>query len=463
MLERSLVVLALCAPLAAQTSRNVTLLSATRPANETYSDVWGYVDRATGREYAILLGYFGVWILDATDPTRPVVRGYVPSSASRWAGSDWKAARTYGHWLYVVSEGGSGMMVIDLSDPDNPVLVRTHDRTRWGRTHTLSLDPSTGLCFACGTQSGMLVFDLAANPTDPPLVATYTQEYVHDMQFQDGWGFFAEIHRNQFRIVDMRRLPTMASTATRVVGACHNAWPTRDGKFCVTTSETTGPGLTVFDVRDRAVPQRIAQWTLGDIIHNAQVDDRLVHVSYYGHGYRLVDLSDPWSPVEIAYWKTGTDWGVYCFQPSGVAYAGDTQNGLEILRAKGPSADYGVATPGTGTPSLHTMGAAWLGNPSFAIDIERGGARRGAFLLLGTRRRDLDVLGLRVLVETASAPAIVLNGATDDSGLVRFGLPMPSDPALDGLVLHAQGLVVDPNGPLGLAATAGKTFDVFTR
>ena len=35
--------------------------------------------------------------------------------------------------------------------------------------------------------------------------------------------------------------------------------------------------------------------------------------------------------------------------------------------------------------------------------------------------------------------------------------------SVDGLTLHAQGFVFDPSGPLGFAATAGKTFELFAR
>jgi hypothetical protein len=57
-----------------------------------------------------------------------------------------------------------------------------------------------------------------------------------------------------------------------------------------------------------------------------------------------------------------------------------------------------------------------------------------------------------------SSPANFLAAATNVRGFGSSPLPLPLDITLRGGTLHAQGIVVDPLGPvLGVALTAGRT------
>ena len=56
----------------------------------------------------------------------------------------------------------------------------------WRRTHNLGIDTQQGIAFACGTNNGMPVVDLATDPENPRLIFRYTAEYVHDIHFRDG-------------------------------------------------------------------------------------------------------------------------------------------------------------------------------------------------------------------------------------------------------------------------------------
>ncbi len=469
----------LAAPAIAQ-GHNTALQSVFKP-NDTFSDVWGYLDPATGKEYAILLGQEATYIVDCTNPTNPQLRGTFSRALSGWRKDWWRDARTYGHYLYVVADsgrstGGNGMQIIDLKNPDQPVFVKnfTVPGHTWGYCHNVSIDLETGMLYAVGTSSGSFVLDVKSNPTNPALVTRYTAQYVHDMQVNDGIAYLAEINRHQLRVLDVSNLPTMTSLATRGLSYCHSAWPTRDNQFCVATTEDDFGLITIYDVSNKSNPTQIATWRTGGsrktIVHNAFVNDRLAHLSYYSEGYRCVDISDPANPVEVAFYDTSTytagfegAWGCYPYQPSGNVYVSDLQNGLYVLRPKSATEAYGQATPGTGgvAPELHTFGSAYLGNTNFALECENAAAGASAWALIGAARHNISFLGLTLLVDTTIGGMVAMT--TNGSGYAKGALPIPVDTNLIGVLVHTQAFVQDAGGSAGFSATAGRTLELFQK
>jgi choice-of-anchor B domain-containing protein len=451
-------------------NRNVALMARWDPGG-SFNDIWGYRDPTTGGEYAILLGTTGTYIVDCTNPSAPVQRGFFPNTLSGWSTSSWRDARTYRQYAYVVTEGGGGMHIIDLSNPNSPQFVKhfTQPGVSWNNSHNISLDTQNGIVYPCGTSGGMHIFDIATDPVNPRYIASYTAQYVHDLQVQNGYANLAEINRSTYRILDVRNLPSMTSVGSFSVPSCHNAWPTRDDQFCVTTSERTDGGLTVFNISNRSAPQQIATYLsgTGQSIHNAFVLNRVVHIAYYVQGYKGVDISDPANPVEVGTYDTSTstsvysgNWGCYPFQPSGIVYSSDVANGLYVLKPRASTQEYGAGVAGTGgkVPTVHTFGSAYVGNANFGIEVDNAAANRPIFYLVGGLRANVSFAGLTLLVD-----GFAISGTSNGQGRGKISVPVPNNNALDGVVLHTQVFVNDPAGPLGFTHTAGRTFEVFIR
>jgi hypothetical protein len=87
------------------------------------------------------------------------------------------------------------------------------------------------------------------------------------------------------------------------------------------------------------------------IIHNVHTLGNLVFVAYYTAGLRIVDVTEPRLPVEVAYAETSSQsgeifagaWGVFPYTSSDLVYVSDMQTGLWVLRFDGR-----VAPPPTG-------------------------------------------------------------------------------------------------------------------
>lgn len=334
----SATILALSAPVAlAQASNGVALLANLNPGTG-YNDCWGYRS-PSGVELAIVGDQNGTWFIDATTPTQPGVRAFIAGPSSIW-----RDMKTYSHYAYIVTEGGGGMQIVDLSDPLSPVLLRTWGASTWSNAHNIYIDVPNGICYVCGTNVGIAVIDLRQNPANPTLVRTWNNVYVHDLHVQNGYAHLACINAGEYWIVDVSALPTMTVLSrVRTPGAfCHNTGVTADDLVAVTTDESGGGHLAIWDIADKRNPVKLAEYNANPaaIIHNAFVLGNFVHCAYYTEGYRLVDITDPSRPFEAGFYDTypgasggyNGQWGCYPYQPSGVVYCSDRSTGLYIVR-----------------------------------------------------------------------------------------------------------------------------------
>jgi hypothetical protein len=135
-----------------------------------------------------------------------------------------------------------------------------------------------------------------------------------------------------------------------------------------------------------------------------------------------------------------------------------TRSGADYVFAFGSVAavaTFGAGCAGsTGTPLLSAVG------------VPRAGNRQFGFWLCNARERAFTFVGFDWQAATiplgngcqALLPGPVFATAVCDAfGNARIPFPLPADPALHGLLLHGQGVTLDPNGALfGAAAmTAG--------
>ncbi len=467
----------------AQVSSNVRLHATLQPASPgtAYSDIWGYRDPATGREYALLSSIEGTHVIDCTNPAAPALQATVPPVAPGPLNL-WRDIKTLGSYAYVVSEAHGGIQIIDLADPSAPRDLGAWGTERWRVGHNLAIDEGTGYAYVCFTNTGLHVLDVGTDPENPTYLYNLATPVIHDLVARDGIGYFADLVGSSLRIYDVAQLPVamplLGSTGLPGARGGHNAWPTRDGNYCVTTNEVAGGPIGIFDVSNKRLPFLIATYQANPVTspsaipHNAYVDDRVLHLAYYTEGYRVLDLSNPSSPVEVGFYDTHPDpvtnpyagaWGCYHRMPSGVVYVSDQDRGLYVLEPRATAVRYGAASSGSaGTlPEIHAFGAAYLGNATFGVEVERAPAGRPGVLLLGAGRSSATVGGVTIHVRLGSPQPLVLPVTASVTGAAAVRVPVPVDPALDGAVLNAQFLFADSAAGLDLSASGGLEFELF--
>jgi choice-of-anchor B domain-containing protein len=314
------------------------------PAGGPYiSGCWGWTDSVSGREYALLGTLSGTSIVEITDTDNIIERDFIPGPTSGW-----REIQTYSHYAYVVSEGGGGTQIIDLSSLPNPVhLVKNFvyksgpDST--SRAHTIQIRDGYMYLNGCArwAGNGVVIFDLA-NPEEPAFVSYYTGgHYVHD-SFVRNDTMFAAVLGFGLEIVDVsaKAFPQHLFTITYPGSGTHNAATTTDGKYVLTTDEinTTPKTLKIWDLSTPPVFPKVAEY-VGDpstIVHNVFVKDSLAIMSYYKAGVKIVNIVDPTAPFEIGGYDTYPDslgggqyngaWSVYPFFPSGKIIIGVIYN-----------------------------------------------------------------------------------------------------------------------------------------
>ena len=317
------------------------------------NDVWGYV-APDGTEYAVLGLYDGVAVISLADPANPVEVGRV-----RGQDSNWRDMKTYGDYAYVVAdEGDAGLTVVDLRSLPDSISYTTQQYTVPGfsrafvRAHNLYIDEERGLLFTAGgdrnlNDGGILIFDVAADPLAPPLVAVGPEIYSHDVYVQDGVMYASEIYRGRIALYDVTNLTqiTELGEAPTPFSFTHNAWATADGRTVFTTDERANASVAAFDLTDYGDIRLLDEYrplsslNTRTIPHNVHVIDDFLSISHYTDGLRVVDASDPANLIEVANYDTwpGADggfngaWGAYPFLPSGLTLVSDRATGLYVL------------------------------------------------------------------------------------------------------------------------------------
>lgn len=311
-----------------------------------YSGLTGYA-APDGREYAILGGYDGTYVIDVTEkPIKLISKIEGPRSG-------WREIKTAGQYAYVVNETGRGLQIIDLSKLPLEATHVLYDTSIFRTGHTISYEGKYlyvhGSNVEAGANSGTLIFDISKDPLKPELTGTFAGHYVHDATIRNDTLYAAAIMDNGLSIVYLgadRKHPQVVAEIHYPGAGTHNSDLTTDGSYVMTTDEVNGSRtLKVWDVRDRENIQRVADYTpqTGSIVHNVHTVGKLAYVSWYSGGTRILDMTDPSQPAQVGYFDAfpGTrfdfvgNWEVYPYLPSGKILASYMETGLQVFTFDG--------------------------------------------------------------------------------------------------------------------------------
>ncbi len=308
----------------------------------------------------------GFGFVEVTDPFNPVIVGSVTGPSSPW-----HDIKVVGDHAYGVSEGGSGIQVIDLSNIDNGVVNHVSNRQQNGHstTHNIVANPNSGFVYLTGANianGGLVAVDVTTNPNVPNIVGSWNSFYVHDAQvvsYTSGPHAGREIAfclsgtgngsgNTALRIVDVTNKSNMFLISTiSWAGAryAHQGWLSEDRRFFYVNDEldegnTVGVTTTrIFNVENLTSPSFVRTFTSGSAAtdHNLYTHNGYIFESNYRSGLRVFDAADPANPVQVAWFDTfpGSDsasfngaWSNYPFFPSGNIIISDIERGMFVVR-----------------------------------------------------------------------------------------------------------------------------------
>ncbi len=329
------------------------------------SDCWGW-EGPDGTEYAIMGTIDGVSFVNAT--TLEVIQTVPGPTGSICGFVSWRDMVTYDHYCLCVSECtgvNEGMMVIDMQYlPDSVHFVTNYFTPGNERSHNMAVDTARGYAYVMNAGSNGIRIISLADPETPVDVGFISTGELHDLYARNDTVWVAEGNQHSFSIWDVsnKSVPIrLVQVGIPDAGYVHNIWPTLDGKHCVTTEETADQTIKVWDISDLNNVQLVSDFLApSNLAHNAQVIGNYVVMSHYTSGVRVVDISEPECPREVAFFDTypasensafDGAWGAFPFTNSGKIYGSNTDGRLFVLQSDLQILDF-VAGPIVGEPPL---------------------------------------------------------------------------------------------------------------
>jgi hypothetical protein len=240
---------------------------------EYYNDV-KIADGPDGDRYALMGSNIrGVVVIDVTDPSAPAEVLTFPTAPPEAEDPTVNVHSLFveGQRLYITYAGG--IEIYDIADPSAPVRVGAY----WlpdleelgGFVHDLFVED--GIAYLNYWNRGMVVIDAATDPADPILLGVfdgYERRTSHSNWVTTAGGRQISVHGDEdfgahVRIVDA---DPDSATAFQEIG-----------------SYQTRPEVSV---------------------HNIMTIGETALVTHYQDGLRVLDLSDPTTPVEVGHFQT---------------------------------------------------------------------------------------------------------------------------------------------------------------
>ncbi|MBL6997256.1 MAG: choice-of-anchor B family protein [Phycisphaerales bacterium] len=343
------------------TSENVQLKS-WLPLNEldnadSGNDCWGYVS-PSGREYALMGTSSGTVVVEITNPGNAQVVASLSGNNSLW-----RDIKTYGTYMYCVSEGGGGIQVFNLNNVDLG-QVQSLGSAGSGSSHNVAIDTESGFLYRTGANNDGLMMYSLANPASPVQVGSWSDRYVHDAQvvtYTDGpfagrqiafccAGFSGGWSDTGLTIVDVTNKSNpfvVSQTYYSNAAYSHQGWLSEDRKYFYLNDELDeqnfGGNTTtrIIDVEDIENPSFVGTFTSGrpSIDHNLYTHNGYIFEANYRSGLRVFDATNPTNPTQYGYFDTYPSndnasfnglWNVYPYFPSGTVIGSDLERGLFV-------------------------------------------------------------------------------------------------------------------------------------
>jgi choice-of-anchor B domain-containing protein len=341
------------------------------------SDIWGWTDAATGKEYAIAAMTNSTAFVDISDPVNPIFLGRLDSNAGN---NYWRDVKIYNNHAFIVADnvGAHGMQIFDLtklrgitSPPETFTADTVYNNV--GSCHNIFINEETAIAYlvGCNTFSGGPNFIDISDPENPVFLNGYANEgYTHDVQVvlytgpdtaHRGKEIFIGSNATKIVILDVtdkNNVQKISEITYSQRGYTHQGWFTEDQRYFILGDETDEQNFgmntrtLIFDFNDLENPV-LSSTHSGEttaIDHNGYVKGNEFFMANYRAGLQVFDISnigsgnDATSMTKTGFFDTypannttgfNGAWSVYPYFESGNIIINDIDRGLFIVRKSG--------------------------------------------------------------------------------------------------------------------------------
>ena len=271
----------------------------------------------------------GLHVIDVSNPTNPIEIGsYVPGGTVR-------RVAVSGSIVYVVV-WEMGLRVLDVSDPAHPTEIGSYDTND---PPVLGVALSGHHAYLANDHGGLRVFDVS-DPANPISVGHLDTQGAGDVVVRGDYAYVAD-GSGGFLVVDVSD-PTNPVQLGHRAGACTGLAVSGDYAYLVTGD------LWIVDVSDPTQPRDVASSNPTNPVYDVAVSGSYVFVANYVYGLYVLDASDP-SQLRVAgTYDTGD---IVCGVDAvgSLVYVAERYHGLRVIDVADPTRprDIGVwNTPG---------------------------------------------------------------------------------------------------------------------
>ncbi|MBP9151130.1 MAG: choice-of-anchor B family protein [Flavobacteriales bacterium] len=439
--------------------------------NEDLSEVRGALHN--GREYALVGAHSGLSIVDVTNPATPT-EVFFESGPN----SIWRDPFYHNNHAFCVTEGGGGLLIVDMSPlPGSQSLTTTlytGSSFPFSSAHNMFIDGPNNRAYIFGTNTidGAIILDIS-NPMNPTELGIWNDHYIHD-GFVRGDTLWAACLEEGVFVVNVANAgnPVVLSNWDTPSEFSHNVWPSDDNANCYTTDEVTSGYVAGYDMSNlqNVVETDKVRHPLseGVIPHNAHFFNDYVITSHYRDGVTIHDVSDPSNIVLTGYFDSSPlsgngfngSWGAWPYLPSGNVLVSDIEEGLFVLgvdyqraaRLQGTVTEFGSGNPlnavqidvvGTGINELTDLfgeyATGMAAGGTFDVTFQKGG------YLSQTISGVVTANGQTIILDVELVPDVpfTVSGNVSESGV---GTPIEGATILFENEFFTKELTTDANG-----------------
>jgi len=333
-------------------------------SNNRLSDVWGWTDSSTGKEYALVGLRDGTAFVDISSPSSPVYLGFLEAHGN--LSGSWRDIKTYDDYAYIVADiVGHGMQIFDLrqltsvtngpdifretahfqinsegwrfTNPNKTNFDRFYDQAAEagervtpreindeGYAHNIAINEDTGYAYLIGSNNcngGLYMLDLS-NPLSPTAEGCFSDwGWISDAQCVSYDGPDNDYSNSEVcfvsysigvGVVDVtnKRSPRVRSSLEESeFNIIDQGWLTEDQSYFLVGDKRGGNTRThivdVTNLDDISVSETYKS-SLTARHGNSFVNGKYLYQSYNRGGLRIFDLSDISDGVldEVGYFDT---------------------------------------------------------------------------------------------------------------------------------------------------------------